>query len=202
MDRTEQKILQIGRTILVEEGLRSVTTNTIAQRARISKKTLYRHFPSKDELVERIGVTFLEAQLSRWDEILEGSASAIDRILESLKFISHFLPQIQTSLINQVEQISPQLWERVDAIRMQRLIRLKLLVSEAQTEGYFRSDVDPEHWILLLTSTVRNVIVPRVLLERGILLPDLVNTIKTIFYDGLLTEKGRVYIDTHQEEKK
>ncbi len=190
----EDRILTAGREILLSEGLRAITTNELARRARVSKKTLYNLFPSKDALLETIVISFLEENLSRLDEILALDVSAIDRILASLEFISQFMPQIQNQLINQVETVAPRLWAKIDAIRLKRLQKLKNLLEEAQREGYLRVDVDPDHWILLLTGTIRSVLTPKVLLQSGIPLIELVRSVKSIYYDGLLTEKGRAYV--------
>jgi len=191
---TQDRVLAAGREILLSQGLRSITTNEIARRARVSKKTLYNLFPSKDALVEAIVVSFLEENLARWDAILERAGSAIDRILASLEFVGQFMPQIQSQLINQVETVAPQLWSRIDAIRLQRLRKLKTLMEEAQAEGFLRADIDPDHWILLLTGTIRSVLTPKALLRTGIPLMGLLQSIKSIYYDGLLTEKGRQYV--------
>jgi len=191
---TEQGILSAGREILLSEGLRAITTNEIARRVRISKKTLYKLFPTKDALVEAIVVSFMTRNLSRWDEILERESCAMDRILASLEFVGEFMPRIQTQLISQVETVSPQLWERIDAIRLERLRKLKALMEEAQREGFFRAEVDPDHWILLLTGTVRSVLTPKVLLRTGIPLMQLIQSVKAIYYTGLLTEKGKRYV--------
>jgi AcrR family transcriptional regulator len=190
----KEQILAAGREILLSDGLRAITTNEIARRARVSKKTLYRLFESKDDLVEAIVVAFMEENLAHWDEILEQDTSAIDRILASLGFISQFMPQIQNQIIHQVEAVAPDLWATIDAIRLQRLQKLKGLMEEAQAEGYLRADVVPVHCILLLSGTVRAVLTPKVLMQTGIPLLDLVHSIKTVYYDGLLTDKGRDYV--------
>jgi len=194
----DDQILSAGREILLAEGLRAITTNELARRARVSKKTLYNLFPSKDALLEAIVVSFVEANLSRWDEILDRDASAIDRILASLRFMSEFMPRVQSQLLNQVETVAPQLWQEIDAIRLERLGRLKTLLIEAQEEGFLRADVDPEHWILLLTGAIRSVLTPKTLMQTGIPLLDLVRSVQTVFYDGLLTETGRTYVATKE----
>jgi len=71
---TKERIIETGRAILLEEGLRAVTTDAIVKRARISKKTLYNLFPNKDMLVETIVLSFMEKQLAQWDAILERDA--------------------------------------------------------------------------------------------------------------------------------
>jgi len=193
-----EQILKAGRDILLREGLRGITTHGIARRAHISKKTLYNVFPTKDALLEEIVVSFMMSNLSRWDEILERESCAMDRILASLEFVSEFLPRIQTHLIDPIETVQPKLWERIDAIRLERLQKLKGLMKEAQQEGFLRSEVDPDHWILLLIGTVRSVLTPEVLLRTGIPLLDLVRSIKSIYYTGLLTKKGRDYVATKE----
>ncbi len=190
----KQTVLRVGRDILVTQGFKAITTNEIARRASISKNTLYRFFPSKDTLLEAILVSFLDAQLARWDAILEQPTPAMDRILASLEFVSEFMPQIQSQVIDQVDNMSPRLWNTIDDIRTRRLRKLKALMAEAQSQGYLRGDVDPEHWILLLTGTVRSVITPKVLLQSGLSLSKLIRTIKSVYYDGLLTDKGRQVI--------
>jgi len=191
---TREQILAIGQELLVEDGLRAITTNAVAQRARVSKKTLYQHFPSKDELLEGILVSFLENQLGRWDAILERDEPAIERILASLRFVAEFLPMIQTRLVNQVEAVAPHLWLTIDAIRMKRLQRLMSLMTEAQDEGFLRPDVDPDHWTLMLTGMIRSVVTPQVLLRTGISLAEILVSIQQIYFHGLLTDKGKRYI--------
>jgi len=188
------RILYAGREILTSEGLRAITTQAIARRARVSKKTLYLAFPNKDALLEAIVVSLIEEHLDRWDRILERETLAIDRIQESLRFVSEFIPLIQQQLINQVESVAPQLWETIDAIRMKRLRRMSALIGEAQQDGHLRGDIDPEHWTTLLMGTVSAVLTPSVLLRTGILLSDLFQSLQMIYYTSLLTDEGRRHI--------
>ena len=202
-DEMRARILACGHRLLAEKGLRAITTNAIAERARISKKTLYLCFATKDDLVGAILVAFIEGNLTRWDAILdEENSPAMDRIGQSLDYVAQFLPQIQAQVLSQTEpgSVPPELWAKIDAIRLVRLSRFRGLMEEAQAEGYLRADVDPDYWILLLLGVVQTVLVPSVLLERGIPLPDIVRTVRTIYYDGLLTEKGRRYVNRRRKE--
>lgn len=190
----KSRILHAGRDILTSEGLRAITTQAIAQRARVSKKTLYRLFSSKDALLEAIVVSRIEGHLERWDRILEDPSPAIDRIEMSLQFVSEFIPLIQQQLINQVQSVAPHLWEIIDAMRLKRLKRMEGLMEEAQQSGHLRCDVDPEHWTLFLMGAVGAVLTPTVLLRTGIPLTELFQSLQAIYYTSLLTDKGRRHI--------
>ena len=203
MDEVRERILACGRSLLAEKGLRAITTNVSAQRVRISKKTLYLCFPTKDDLIGAILIAFIEEHLARWDMTLtDEDAPAMERIARSLDYVAQFLPQLQAQVLSQAEpgSVTPGLWKEIDAIRLARLSSFRGLMQKAQEEGYLRADVDPDYWILLLLGAVQTVLVPSVLLERGIPLPDIVRAVRTIFYDGLLTEKGRRYVKERRKE--
>jgi len=73
---TRQRILDIAGDLFFRNGYRAVGVDTIVKEAGIAKMTLYRHFPSKDDLI----VAYLErVNLLFWDwfdkaiEAYEGS---------------------------------------------------------------------------------------------------------------------------------
>jgi len=185
------RILSAGHDILAADGLRAITTQRIAQRAHVSKNTLYKCFPSKDALLQAVVLSLLEGYFAKWDEILDSDAPAIDRIQQSLRLVSEFLPQLEQRVLSQVQAVAPHLWKGIDTARMQRISKLRLLMEDAQADGCFRPDVDPRHWVLLLMGTIESVVNPTVLLREGISFVDMFRSLQSIFYNGLLTEKGR-----------
>ena len=46
-----ERILAAADKLFYEQGIRAVGVDTIAARAGVSKRTLYNHFPSKDDLI-------------------------------------------------------------------------------------------------------------------------------------------------------
>jgi AcrR family transcriptional regulator len=48
---TRSRIIAAADTLFYEHGLRSVSVDAIAERAGVTKRTLYYHFESKDELI-------------------------------------------------------------------------------------------------------------------------------------------------------
>ncbi len=56
------RILETAYELFARRGIRDVGINEVVDRAGVTKATLYRHFPSKDDLV----VAFLELREQRW----------------------------------------------------------------------------------------------------------------------------------------
>ncbi len=57
-----QRILESAYELFSRRGIRAVGIEEILERARVAKATLYRHFPSKDDLV----LAFLEQREQLW----------------------------------------------------------------------------------------------------------------------------------------
>ncbi len=167
-----------------------MTTDAVAARARISKKTLYRVYENKDALMGAVLDAFVEGNLAEWDRILEGEAPAIERVAASLAFVADLMQRVQTRLIDQVERIAPALWERVEPARARRFGRLKDLLQEAQAQGFVRADMDLDLWLFLLLTTVRSAVNLQTMRKGGYRLPDLAKAIIKIYCEGLLTPKG------------
>jgi AcrR family transcriptional regulator len=202
MDTMRERILQVGRGMLVEGRLGHVTTSAIAERARISKKTLYKTFSNQDELVNAIVLDLVEEVLGRWDGILSREGRAIGQVLDLLGLIAETLPRIQTTVIDSLREVPPELWKRIDAARMRRVRGLVQLVAQAQREGDVRPDVDPDVWALLLLETVRHVLTPKTLYETGYALPQLMEAVRLVYFDGLLTEAGRAHAKRRGRERR
>lgn len=49
-----ERILQAGRTVLVDRGYEAATTNLIAEVAEISPGSLYQYFPNKDAIIAAV----------------------------------------------------------------------------------------------------------------------------------------------------
>ena len=61
------RILAIADELFYSDGIRASGVDTIIAKSEVAKTTLYRHFPSKDDLV----VAYLEARNQRFWELLE-----------------------------------------------------------------------------------------------------------------------------------
>jgi AcrR family transcriptional regulator len=71
--QTRDRILEAAVGQIADDGLAELTVPLVAERAGVSLRTVYRHFPSKDDLIEAVG-EFRDADLrppESIDELLE-----------------------------------------------------------------------------------------------------------------------------------
>ncbi len=77
-DQTRERIIEAAARLFYSEGIRAASVDAIAEKAGITKKTLYYHFRSKDELV----AAYLQSRdqptldlYARWFDQTPGSAA-------------------------------------------------------------------------------------------------------------------------------
>jgi AcrR family transcriptional regulator len=101
-EETRRRILDAAYELIAEAGFHPVTVEAVADRAGVTRVTVYRQFGSKRELLEAVNVHRLQqAQLNRLDEARElpDVVQALRQFLrESCRFMSEIGDTLQTSL--------------------------------------------------------------------------------------------------------
>jgi AcrR family transcriptional regulator len=77
-EHTRERILTAANKLFYAEGIRAVSVDAIAEKAGLTKRTLYYHFKSKDELIEAYLISRDQPNLAAfamWFRDVEGTAS-------------------------------------------------------------------------------------------------------------------------------
>ena len=69
-EQTRVRILEAAVDLFSEVGYVNATTGDIADRAGITKRTLYRHMGSKDNLLAEVHRQLLDNARSRWEDVV------------------------------------------------------------------------------------------------------------------------------------
>lgn len=89
VSKAKQRLLETAERLFYKEGLRAVGVDRIVSEAQVAKMTLYKHFPSKDELILAVLVKrdheFLKSIKSQVKARLGGGFSPIEAFFEVLK---------------------------------------------------------------------------------------------------------------------
>lgn len=78
-----ERVLQAAYALFTCHGTRTVGIDAVVAAARVTKMTLYRHFPSKDELI----LAYLQRRAPLWidqwlrDEVMRRGATPVERLL-------------------------------------------------------------------------------------------------------------------------
>ncbi len=88
---TRERIMLAAVRQCEEFGLRRTTMDDVARRARLSRATLYRHFESKDALVQAVILAEAERFFDRLDVALDGLERTDERLVEGFAFALQYV---------------------------------------------------------------------------------------------------------------
>ncbi|MBR2980861.1 MAG: TetR/AcrR family transcriptional regulator [Odoribacter sp.] len=78
--RTRNKIIEVARELFATNNFLKTTMNTIAEKAEMSRRTLYMHFQSKEEILQYVVEDEAKRIISRLDEIKNSTMPADRRL--------------------------------------------------------------------------------------------------------------------------
>lgn len=144
-NREREAILTAAAKLLFRLGAAGFTMDRLARELRMSKKTLYRHFESRNALL----IALLDVIGERVDR--ETQAVLADRTLDSAakleRLVNVFGRHLSTLDASRIEVFrrDPVLWNHATSVRQDRIIApIRRVLEEAVERGEVRPEVRPE----------------------------------------------------------
>ncbi len=182
-----------ARTMFFTKGISSLTMDQIAAHLRVSKKTLYKYFSNKDELVAASVEERMQEIGRKVTALLESSDLPFPQRLGGiLNLVANQISQFGDSLFKDLSYREPQLWERIDQFRREHIYSaISAMLDEGMRAGFIRTDVDSRLVPLLFFNAVSAVLNPAQILTLSIPPAQLFDAFIRILFGGILTEEGR-----------
>ena len=153
--------------LAAEQNPSDITTTAIAQRMGLTQGALFRHFPTKDAILEAVMSWVTDRLLARVDKAAEGAASpkaALEAVfMTHIDFVSDH-PGVPRMLFGELQRPGETLPKRM----AQTLIRhygerLRGLLEAGKARGELRADLDPDAAITLFIGTIQGLVMQSML---------------------------------------
>ena len=186
------RILQTARVHFFAYGYTALTMDELAAELGVSKKTLYVHFPSKDQLVGEILQLFVGEIRTSADTIFGDRSLSFTVKLRRFSEAMVKRLQLNPHIFRDLQRAAPHMYQQVEELRHHNIpLIFGRLIREGQAAGMVRSDVDPAFAVEFWRPAIQTLMHPDSL-ERLKLTPDEIFSRATqLFFGGLLTPAGR-----------
>jgi AcrR family transcriptional regulator len=153
--------------LAAEQNPSDITTTAIAQKMGLTQGALFRHFPSKDAILEAVMSWVTDRLLARVDKAAEGAASpkaALEAVfMTHIDFVSDH-PGVPRMLFGELQRPGETLPKRM----AQTLIRhygerLRGLLEAGKARGELCSDLDPDAATTLFIGTIQGLVMQSML---------------------------------------
>jgi len=193
----KKRILDLAGIKFMESGITKVTLDEVANELRMSKKTVYKFFPSKDDLLSAV-VRLMLSNVEREVSIIVNASEPFEqKMTKLLALIGRLVRRIGKQFQVDVQRFAPSLWKEIETFRRERIfVQIKKMFQLAKDENIFRSDLDVDLFYLVFINTAQGIMNPKTLSENSFSAEDAFRGIIRIMYEGALTDaaKQRIHL--------
>ncbi|MGM9569650.1 MAG: TetR/AcrR family transcriptional regulator, partial [Phascolarctobacterium sp.] len=134
----KQMILAAALEEINMRGLR-FTMQDLAARMKVSKRSLYENFTSKEELVGSLLDDILAEMARQEQAICESIASPKEKLGQLLTVHPYEAEMFNKNIYEDLKRLFPNQWQKVEASRLERQQRIEQLLQEGIQQGELRA---------------------------------------------------------------
>jgi len=148
--------------LAAEQNPTDITTGAIAKRMGVTQGALFRHFPSKDAILQAVMEWVSERLLTRIDKATSAAASPLDALEAAftahIEFISEH-PGVPRMLFGELQRSEQTVAKRMAHTLIQRYgDRLGRLVAEGKEGGELAATLDDKAAVTLFIGTIQGLV--------------------------------------------
>ena len=186
------RILEFSFHKFTTVGINNITMDEIAKGLGMGKGTLYKYYPSKEELLYNTiqyfaGRIETSVQMILADEKL----TTVEKLNAFFKLIGERFSLLNPIAIENIARSFPEAFNKITEIRS-RVIMTNLfqLFEEGKKSGIFREDMDTNLVAHILVGAANHIVDSKVISTLNYSLSNLLHAIISTILKGCLTEEG------------
>jgi AcrR family transcriptional regulator len=185
------KIIEQVEDKFFKDGFYKTTMDEVASELGMSKKTIYKFFPSKEDLVMAIAKHFMNRMKGKILPALNSDKNAIEKLSELIKILAGASEKISTKRMEEMKRHFPGIWNEIDRFRTKMMFEnITRVINQGKDEGLF-IDYPTSIIMTMLVASIRTVVNPDFILNNNFSIIEGARTAFRIMIGGIVTDKGK-----------
>lgn len=195
------KILQGAANLFMRIGIKSVSMDDIARELGVSKKTIYKHFSDKKDLVLKVIETDMEREMLSCNTCYNTDENAVQKMIDISKHISHQHKDINPTVIFDLQKYYPSAWAKINTFRTD-FISNKIIqnIEEGQNETLYRQEIKPKIAAAMYVTLIQGMMQQMIQGDNNYDFKTLHLQMVSYHLFGICTQEGRSYLEQHINE--
>lgn len=153
--------------LAAEQNPSEITTTAIAKRMSVTQGALFKHFPTKDSILQAVMEWVAERLLSRVEKAAQSASSPVDAIeaifLAHVEFVAEH-PGVPRILFGELQRAELTATKRMAQTLIRRYgERLHRLIEEGKAQGELDAALDTEAAATLFIGTIQGLVMQSLL---------------------------------------
>ena len=194
------QILEGGFDSVVDTGVRAFTVESLAKRLAMSKKTIYKFFPTKENLIRSI-MQFVFTQIDgAFNKVMVDEPNPAVQFIKIMETIAKFAGRVPVDKIAELKSLYPDIWREIESFRLSHQDDFYTILHDAQEHGLARDDINMRATSIIYINIINSTFQPEFFLKNDLPIRETIRGFVKIVARGIFTNKGMKAIKEHYEQ--
>ena len=199
----KEDIVKRALNEFMQYGFKTFTMDDLANKMGMSKKTLYEHFSSKQDLVDACLDYALEMSCTNVTTFVQGEGSVIENVYQNQKKVQEIFNINSDRPIWELQKYYPKTYERMESeFAKTDALFIDKLLEKGWQEGLFRKDINVNFYKIFYSSVQRLRSITHTFPEREFPFWETIYTILEYFFRILVNERGLKELERVLEQER
>ena len=193
----KNRIIEYAMPLFSQSGFSRVSVEEITSALGMSKKTFYKYFESKEDLVHQIVLRITGEIGLQIDSIVTTDHPFVSKLNALISVLHTRFSKFSTPMLRDVQIHAPGTWAYIQEFRRTKIIAVwGRLIEQGQREGFIRPAIDPRLLLLSIIGVVESVVNPQTLANESFSTEQAMKGIIDMLFRGILTDAAVREIET------
>ena len=194
------QILEEGFDSVAETGVRAFTVESLAKRLAMSKKTIYKFFPTKEKLIRSI-MQFVFTQInSTFKRVMADESNPAVQFIKIMETITKFAGKAPLNKIAELKSLYPDIWKEIESFRLSHQEDFYTILYNAQEQGLARDDINMRSASIIYINIINSTFQPEFFLNNDLAIGETIRGFVQVVARGIFTDKGLKAIKGYHEQ--
>jgi len=195
------KILEGAARLFMRIGIKSVSMDDIARELGVSKKTIYKHFSDKKDLVLKVLEDDILQETEACNKCYSIEGNAVQKMIDISRHISNRHKDLNPTVIFDVQKYYPSAWAKMEEYQNVFISNIMIQnINEGQNEGLYRTEIEPKIAAAMYGTLIQGMMQQLIQGDNDYDFKTLHLQMVSYHLFGICTEEGRSYLDQHINE--
>jgi len=200
MNEQNTHLLEEGFEEIANKGVRSFTVDSFSKRLHISKKTIYKLFPTKEKLIRGIMYFVFDQINNVFEKVQKEEENPAVQYIKIMEIISKFAGRTPVNKLIELKTFYPDIWKEVESFRLSHQKDFYSILQNAQEKGLARDDIDMKAASIIYINIVNSTFQPEFFIKNDLAVRETIRGFVKVVARGIFTTKGLKAIQKYHDE--
>lgn len=180
-------ILDAFRRLAMSHGLKRITIDMLAAECGISKKTIYKYYDSKEEIIEKFANDIVDKVKKEFYKIQLIEENPEQAMVKFFGIIWEIIRNIPATIIQDARMYYPKIERMIEDLKNEYNAVFVDNIKKGIAAGVFR-DINPAVIEAVYLAAANSVFAPQFILEHNLTVQETFLSFQTILMNGILNK--------------